>query len=805
MVKKIDEVTGVTLDESYEYVAPESDSPFINSVNAALAGFVRPLVARAMDGVRLDRLRVVNMKMGEHSITSTSDTIYGSGAITVRSADNTNLVLRAGDGTDGTTGELHLADDFIEASSWTNPMKLAASSTEWTNLYTVLGSTEKSIVGTLYQILNDGVPTSSTIAETINNQDTSATGTLSDGTNGVTLTVDLDPGSGDTTSAVWKYVDGEGNDMFVLTGGISTGGGSFDVNAETVTVGDGTLTTGGVTVDGASFDVDATAITIGDAAASGTSSLLITTNAGDIDLTPAGIVDVTGALAASGSLKANDTGTAINIGVTAEQIDSAGALTIASGGSSDLTLTGANEIAFSDTNKSGSSYASTFLLSATSQDWSDFDTTFGEVSLLGAVGALGLTSNGDGASLIGIEDTAGKFDATDVEGALNELTLTTNGNGASIIGVEDSAGYFTGTNVEAVLAELYTGLQSAVNGLDWKDSVRLATVTDLDANTSISGSPAYSATGGTSGRGQITATLAVSDTFTVDGVSLGSADDGTRILLKNEATGNFTETDEANGIWVTTISGTSLTLDRATDFDADAKVTAGAAMNCEEGTANGNKFFVLTTNDPITIGGASGTGLTFGTFGSTTSHSALTNLSADDHTQYWLYTGRSGQSATMSTTTGTLTVAAAGAGTIQVAGGANDGTISGSDTTGRDLTIKSNDSNDGSIIIPGGNTLEVQVLTGNSAIVLGSGASAGDIVPATTGYGKVGTSALKFAEVNALTITSGDHVFNHPTNGGKYRMTEHPTDGLMIKNENTGKWYRVPMVECDAPDWEPVG
>jgi len=44
---------------------------------------------------------------------------------------------------------------------------------------------------------------------------------------------------------------------------------------------------------------------------------------------------------------------------------------------------------------------------------------------------------------------------------LASLALTTNGNGASMIGVEDSAAYFTGTTVEAVLAELYVAATSA--------------------------------------------------------------------------------------------------------------------------------------------------------------------------------------------------------------------------------------------------------------------------------------------------------------------------------------------------------
>lgn len=146
------------------------------------------------------------------------------------------------------------------------------------------------------------------------------------------------------------------------------------------------------------------------------------------------------------------------------------------------------------------------------------------------------------------------------------------------------------------------------SALDVKQSVVAASTVDLDSNGSISGVATYNNTGGSSGRGQITATLAVSDTFTIDGVTFGSADDGSRILLKDQTSG------DENGIWTTTVSGTSLTLNRADDFDEDSEVTAGAFTFVTEGTTHADQGWLLTTNDPITIGGASGTSLTFAQF-----------------------------------------------------------------------------------------------------------------------------------------------------------------------------------------------
>lgn len=137
-------------------------------------------------------------------------------------------------------------------------------------------------------------------------------------------------------------------------------------------------------------------------------------------------------------------------------------------------------------------------------------------------------------------------------------------------------------------------VDAARSGLDVKASVRLASTANVIAT--------YSATGGTSGRGQFTGAP-----DNLDGVLLAAND---RILLKDQST------PAQNGIWVVTTLGTGFTgvWDRATDFDANAEVTAGAFTFVAEGATNADSGWVLTTNDVITIGGASGTGLVFAQF-----------------------------------------------------------------------------------------------------------------------------------------------------------------------------------------------
>jgi hypothetical protein len=79
--------------------------------------------------------------------------------------------------------------------------------------------------------------------------------------------------------------------------------------------------------------------------------------------------------------------TTINVGVTANQIDSGGALSVASGGAADLNLVSANEMFLDDLNQAGSTWAQTggIKLSETTAEWDAFELAFGEVSILDAI------------------------------------------------------------------------------------------------------------------------------------------------------------------------------------------------------------------------------------------------------------------------------------------------------------------------------------------------------------------------------------------------------------------------------------
>ena len=107
-------------------------------------------------------------------------------------------------------------------------------------------------------------------------------------------------------------------------------------------------------------------------------------------------------------------------------------------------------------------------------------------------------------------------------------------------------------------------VDATINGLDVKQSVKAATTGNIT----------------------IASDLNVGDE--IDGVTLA---DGDRVLVKEQ-----TDASE-NGIYVA-----GATPARATDFDADAEVTAGAFVFVEEGSTNGDAGFLVTADDDITVG-----------------------------------------------------------------------------------------------------------------------------------------------------------------------------------------------------------
>lgn len=134
----------------------------------------------------------------------------------------------------------------------------------------------------------------------------------------------------------------------------------------------------------------------------------------------------------------------------------------------------------------------------------------------------------------------------------------------------------------------------------------------------VSGNPTLSISTGQyawkqSVRVATTANITLSGNQTIDGVTTTTGD---RVLVKSQSTAS------ENGVYIT---GTGAWA-RSTDFDASTEMANGGAFFVEEGTANSESMWVLTTDGAITVGSTS---LTFhrigranqataGTYGSAT-------------------------------------------------------------------------------------------------------------------------------------------------------------------------------------------
>ena len=201
----------------------------------------------------------------------------------------------------------------------------------------------------------------------------------------------------------------------------------------------------------------------------------------------------------------------------------------------------------------------------------------------------------DGAFTVHYQETVGDSDTDPVQ---ESLAVTLGGEGTNTLTINQNAsspggnltltnGTITNSNnnvsfsnntitcgppTSADHAATKSYVDNVAQGLDVKASVRVASTGNHDLD-------------GAHGLG---------NGGTVDEVQISTGD---RILLKNQ-------TDASqNGIYIVNNAQTNDGFpSRAADFDDANSVTPGSFMFVEEGTVNADKGFVLTTNDPITVG-----------------------------------------------------------------------------------------------------------------------------------------------------------------------------------------------------------
>ena len=158
-----------------------------------------------------------------------------------------------------------------------------------------------------------------------------------------------------------------------------------------------------------------------------------------------------------------------------------------------------------------------------------------------------------------------------------DMILAPNGTGAVNVpsGYESRSGF----GDDSLVNKSY--VDAVANGLDVKASVKVATTANLAA---------------TYNNGNGTLTASSNGAISVDGVTLSVND---RVLVKDQST------QTQNGFYKVTATGSggaAFVLTRTPDADAASELTGGAFTFVEEGTANADNGFVLTTNGTPTLG-----------------------------------------------------------------------------------------------------------------------------------------------------------------------------------------------------------
>jgi len=146
-------------------------------------------------------------------------------------------------------------------------------------------------------------------------------------------------------------------------------------------------------------------------------------------------------------------------------------------------------------------------------------------------------------------------------------------------------------------------VDSVANGLDVKESVKVATTANLSA---------------TYDNGAGTLTAGSNGAISIDGVTLSQGD---RLLVKDQST------DTQNGIYTVTTVGdgsTAYVLSRAPDADTASELTGGTFFFVEQGSTNADNGYVATHNGTPTFGSTSITFAQFSGAGQISAGDALT-------------------------------------------------------------------------------------------------------------------------------------------------------------------------------------
>ena len=288
-------------------------------------------------------------------------------------------------------------------------------------------------------------------------------------------------------------------------------------------------------------------------------------------------VDAKGRITAA-STSSITTSFTLTDGSNSETIAGGNTLTVTAGegidavvGSTD-TLTISGEDA-SSSNKGIASFGGDFSVSSGAVSLANNSITIGSDAV--ALGATRTDINGlTSLDVDNLTLDANAITSTDSNG---NIELSPNGTGTVIVPASYEAR--SGFSSQSLVNKAY--VDSVTSGLSVKTPVKVATTGNLTATYN-------------NGAGTLTGTTNFA--LSVDGVTVSVND---RILVKDQTTA------AQNGFYKVTATGSgsaAFVLTRTPDADAASELVAGAFAFVEEGTANADNGYVLSTDGAVTLG-----------------------------------------------------------------------------------------------------------------------------------------------------------------------------------------------------------
>ena len=279
--------------------------------------------------------------------------------------------------------------------------------------------------------------------------------------------------------------------------------------------------------------------------------------------------------ASTGSISTSFT---LTDGSNSETIAGGNTLTVTAGEGIDAVVSGTDTLTISgedasSSNKGIASFGGDFSVSSGAVSLASNSITIGSDAV--ALGATRTDINGlTSLDVDNLTLDANAITSTDSNG---NIELSPNGTGTVVVPASYEAR--AGFSSQSLVNKAY--VDSVTSGLSVKTPVKVATTGNLNATYN-------------NGAGTLTANSNFA--LSVDGVTVSVND---RILVKDQSTA------AQNGFYKVTATGSgsaAFVLTRTPDADAASELVAGAFAFVEEGTANADNGYVLSTDGAVTLG-----------------------------------------------------------------------------------------------------------------------------------------------------------------------------------------------------------